>query len=456
MWRDESVTYQVAHRSLPELVDLLRNADAVHGIYYFFMHGLFAVWDDSLIVLRLPSVLALAITAGLVGSIALRLTARPAAGLLSGLTFAVAPEIQMYAQEGRSYAMVCALVGLSTYLFVTLAQHTSRFRWFLYGVAMLAASILHEFAVLALLAHGITLYCSPAAPARNRRYFTLTATGVAVGLLPLIVFSMSQSGQVSWIGGPKPREWFEIVGIAALASACAWYLSRSGRAKSLSRLALPLTLAPTAALLLAAVYKHMYVDRYVLYTNIGFALLVGTTSVHLADRANQLSALRGTRVRMVIIAAGCLGATAALLPVTLQMRTPDSRKDNVTAIAREVERLSAEADTVLFTPARRREWMLSYPARFDGLSDIALKDSPSASGTLQGTELAAPDIRRRLAQTENVIVLSDPVGQPLDTSPEETTKRQILEHDFTVCARTELKGGHVTLYSRAPCPSATR
>lgn len=43
MWRDESVTYQVAHRSLSEIWHLLGNADAVHGLYYFFMHALFAV-----------------------------------------------------------------------------------------------------------------------------------------------------------------------------------------------------------------------------------------------------------------------------------------------------------------------------------------------------------------------------------------------------------------------------
>ncbi|MFI5621272.1 protein O-mannosyl-transferase family [Streptomyces sp. NPDC051567] len=481
MWRDESVTYQVAHRSLPEIADLLRQADAVHGLYYVLMHALFGVWDGGLVALRLPSVLAVAVTAGLVAGIALRLTSRPAVGLVSGLVFAVTPEVQMYAQEGRSYAMVCALVALATYLFVTLtddgtsARGTSRrIRWFLYGATVLAASLLHEFAVLALLAHGITLYRSPAVPAvpavpaASRRCFAVAAAGVAVALLPLVVLSAGQSGQVSWIGNPKLREWFEIGGVAALASACAWYLSRpdrhpsrpdahpapAGRAVTLPRLALPLTLAPTAALLLAAVHEPMYVDRYVLYSAVGLALLVGAAVVRLTDRARQVPALRGRAARTSAAGVMVLLSAAALLPVTLQMRTPDSRKDDVTAIAREAGRLAryGDADAVLFTPARRREWMLSYPGQFGGLSDIALKDGPVASGTLQGTERTAPDIRQRLARAERVVVLSDPAGQPLDKNPEELVKRQVLEQHFTACHRTALKGGQVTLYTRTTCP----
>ncbi|MFD0427933.1 hypothetical protein ACFQ60_06165 [Streptomyces zhihengii] len=54
LWRDESVTYQVAHRSLPEIVDLLGGADAVHGLHYLAMHALFGVWDGGLLTLRLP------------------------------------------------------------------------------------------------------------------------------------------------------------------------------------------------------------------------------------------------------------------------------------------------------------------------------------------------------------------------------------------------------------------
>ncbi|MFD0427935.1 hypothetical protein ACFQ60_06175 [Streptomyces zhihengii] len=110
------------------------------------------------------------------------------------------------------------------------------------------------------------------------------------------------------------------------------------------------------------------------------------------------------------------------------------------------------ADAVLFTPARRREWTLSYPGRLAGTADIALAESPAASGTLQGTEVAPGEIGRRLSRARVVVVLADPEGQPLDTTPAERVKRRVLARDFTVCARTDLKGGRVTLYARTVCP----
>ncbi|WP_327682682.1 glycosyltransferase family 39 protein [Streptomyces sp. NBC_00467] len=447
MWRDESVTYQVSHRSLPEILDLLHNADAVHGLYYICMHALFSVWEGGLPALRLPSVLATSLTAGLVGITALRLTARPAAGLLSGLAFAVIPEVQMYAQEGRSYAMVSALVAFATFLLVTLMEHTSRIRWLLYGISVLAASMLHEFAILTLLAHGIALHRSQPV-GRARRSFVVSALGVLTGLLPLVLYSMSQSGQVSWIGGPKLREWLEIVGVALIASLCAAYLSRPGRSAGVARLALPLVVVPTAALLAAGAYEHMYVDRYVLYTNIGLALLVGTALDYLAEHSKKVTLVRSQKARALSVVILGTAFIAAMLPVTLQMRTPDSRKDDVAAIAREVERMSQRGDAVLFAPARRREWMLSYPHRFGGLTDVALKDRPNTSGTLQGVELPSADLQQRLARFERIIVLSDPQGEPVDMDAQEASKREILERDFIECRRKKIKGGQVTLYAR--------
>ncbi|MYR58532.1 hypothetical protein GTY54_20600, partial [Streptomyces sp. SID625] len=49
MWRDESVTHQVAHRSLGDLGRLLGHIDAVHGLYYLLMHAVFALWDGGLL-----------------------------------------------------------------------------------------------------------------------------------------------------------------------------------------------------------------------------------------------------------------------------------------------------------------------------------------------------------------------------------------------------------------------
>ncbi|MEU0375370.1 glycosyltransferase family 39 protein [Streptomyces sp. NPDC006283] len=445
MWRDESVTHQVAHRSVREIWVLLDNADAVHGLYYFFMHGLFSVWDGGLVTLRLPSVLAVSAAAALVGLTAFRLAGRRA-GVLSGLVFAATPEVQMYAQEGRSYAMVCASVALATYLLARSLTEASGRVGVLYGCAVLAAGWLHVFAALALAAHGITVALSRKTP-RLRRSWPVAAACAFVGLVPLVLFSMGQSGQVSWIGGPKPREWFEIAAVALVAVLCARYLA-SGHAV-VARLALPLAVVPTAVLLLAAVHEPMYVDRYVLFTDIGFSLLVGTTLSGLLTSASARAPLRSRAARSAAVAAVAVSVVLALTPVTLQMRTPDSRKDDVTAIADAVRQVSAPGDGVVFAPARRREWRLSHPDEFAGLVDLALMTSPQASATLQGVELPAAEIRRRMGSTDRIVVLSDPPGQPEDAFEQEAVKREVLRTEFHECSRTQVKGAQVTLYSRS-------
>ncbi|WP_267242235.1 glycosyltransferase family 39 protein [Streptomyces sp. PR69] len=451
MWRDESVTYQVAHRGVFDIGRLLGSADAVHGLYYLLMHGLFGVWDGGLLTLRLPSVLAAAVSAGCVGLIACRL-AGVRAGLLSGVVFCVLPEVQMYAQEGRSYALVCALVAFATYVLVRALTGASRLLWAVYSAAVLLACWLHEFAVLALLGHAAAVL-HPSVPRHVRRAWAAAAGTVAAGAAPLAVFSMGQSAQVSWIGSPKPGEWLEISAVALLALLCARWLS-AGRASApphrplLCRLALPLALAPTAALLLASLYEPMYVDRYVLYVNIGLALLVGTAADAVLAKGSAPLPLRTRAHRRVALPVLIGGVVLALLPVTLQLRTPDSRKDDLTAIAEAVERVSGQGDAVVFTPARRREWRLSYAQEYDGLVDLALKRDPAESGTLQGEEHPAAEIRRRMLAATRIVVLSDPPDQPEDAAGQELTKREVLRHHFVPCARTRVKGAQVTLYAR--------
>ncbi|MFF3290747.1 glycosyltransferase family 39 protein [Streptomyces sp. NPDC003023] len=453
MWRDESVTYQVAHRGPSEIWALLDNADAVHGLYYFLMHALFSIWEGGLVALRLPSVLAVAAAAGLVGLTAYRLAGRRA-GVLSGMVFVLTPEVQMYAQEGRSYAMVCALVALATCLLAhALTGPSGRRRWVLYSLAVLTASWLHEFAVLALVAHGVSVFL-PRTGRRVGRPWTVAAGAVVVCLVPLVVFSMGQSGQVSWIGGPKPREWLEIAGVALVAVVCAKYCAGDDRTALVPRAALPLALVPTALLLLAAVHEPMYVDRYVLFTNVGLSLLAGTALGGLLTSVSAHAPPRGRLPRSAAVAAAAIAALLALTPVTLQMRTPDSRKDDVTAIAQEVRRVSAPGDGVVFAPSRRREWRLSRPAEFGGLLDVALSRSPRASASLQGEELPAAEIRRRMLAMERIVVLSDPPGQPEDAYAQEAVKREVLRTRFRECSRTQVKGAQVTLYVRSgDCPA---
>ncbi|WP_406441211.1 glycosyltransferase family 39 protein [Streptomyces sp. NBC_01613] len=433
MWRDEAVTCDIAQRTLPDLWATLGHADAVHGLYYLLLHGLFrasAVFGgaDPLLVLRLPSLLATVAATGTLALLGHRL-AGPRAGLLSGVVFALLPPVQRYAQEGRSYALVCALVVWASYLLVR-AIHTRTGRaWLAYGAVASGACLLHEFAVLALAAHLVAL------PASARRAGVRAMAAVCVCLAPLVVLSMRQSDQVAWIGGVGAGALVGFAGVTVLGVACAALLGRT----RLTALALPLLVLPPLLLLLLSLVKPLYVDRYVLYAHAGTALLVGAA----LDRLLRA----GGRIRTVaVLAAGV--AVLSLLPMTLDLRTPHSRTDDVAAVADAVRSAASGADGVLFMPSRRRVWSLPDPAPFHGLRDLALDRTPSASHTLYGTEVSPSVIRARMLASPRIVALRDPAGQPVDRTAQEDVKRRVLARYFVACHTRRVQGARVSVYAR--------
>ncbi|WP_326588040.1 glycosyltransferase family 39 protein [Streptomyces sp. NBC_01294] len=413
MWRDESVTWQVAHRPLGGIGELLGRVDAVHGLHYLLMHGVFQAWDGGLWALRLPSVAATALAAVGVAAIAHRLAGERAA-LIAGCVYAVLPPVQMYAQEGRSYALVAAAVVWATYLML-------RERWAAYAVVLLIGCWLHEFAVLALFAHAFTAWRS--------RGWRWSAAAVLVLLLPLAVVSARQAQQqLGWLGRPSWQDWaaYGVVGAAAL-------LLARGAAKDLVRVALPLVLLPPGLLMVISLVHPWYVDRYVLYALAGLALLAGA----------RLASARGW---WPWVLAGALLVPFGIWSVWL--RTPESRKDDALAVAAVVRERARPGDAVVFMPSRRREWLLSSPEVYGELRDVALDRSPAASRSLQGAELSADRIRAALLASPRVIALLDPAGQPLDPYPGEAAKREELAAGFDLCSMTEARGARIAVYAR--------
>lgn len=418
MWRDESVTWQVAHRPLGQLWELLGQVDAVHGLYYLLMHGVFLLWDGGLWTLRLPSVAATALAAAGVAAVGNRLAGERAA-LISGLAYAALPPVQMYAQEGRSYALVAAAVVWATYLML-------RERWTAYAAVLLLGCWLHEFAALALLAHAFAAWRS--------RGWRWSAAAVVALLLPLALVSARQAEQqLGWLGRPSWQDWaaYGVLAAAAL-------LLARGAAPELVRVALPLALLPPGLLMAVSLLHPWYVDRYVLYALAGLALLAGA----------RLAGVRHWWPWLLV--------AALLVPVgywSAWLRTPQSRKDDVLAVAAAVRERARPGDAVLFMPSRRREWLLSSPQVYEGLRDVALDRSPAASRSLQGTELPPEAIRAALAGSPRVIALLDPEGQPLDPYPAEEAKRRALAAGFDLCSLTEVRGARVAIYAgRGACP----
>ncbi|CAM5364916.1 hypothetical protein SVIOM342S_04218 [Streptomyces violaceorubidus] len=222
------------------------------------MHGIFGLFGEGLLALRLPSVLAMSVAASGVGLLGLRL-AGPRAGLLAWSVFPVLPQVQKYAQEGRSYAMVCALVAWATYALVVSVPQRARWRWAVYGSTMLLACLLHEFAVLALVAHGVTLAVCRVPQPVLRAWGSVAAAGVvALAVAP----GDPQRGAVG-AGGLDRRTGAASVlpgGGGRRHGVCPGAPGGRGPVR-LSALAVPLLVLPGLLLLIASLVKPLFDDR---------------------------------------------------------------------------------------------------------------------------------------------------------------------------------------------------
>ncbi|MEV7433600.1 glycosyltransferase family 39 protein [Streptomyces griseoviridis] len=444
LWRDEAATWQVAQRPSAEIWHMLGQVDAVHGFYYLLMHGLFACFGAGTTTLRLPSVLAMAVAAACVTVVGRRL-AGTSAGLGAGLSFGLLPAVQFYLQEGRPYALVAAGAAVSTLLLVTvLDSRDTTALWAAYAGTVLVCGLLNWLALLILPAHAATLLWTRAPRTLWVRWTTAAAAALA-GVLPLILFTRSQSQQVFWI---PPLTWHMLIGPAVLLAigglGALLDRPRPGRV-SVTAVGLPLLAVPQLVLIGLSLIQPLFLDRYVLFSLLGLALLIGA-ALGAAVRAAEPRSPKTARCILPLVVAV---ATAALLPQSLAKRSPASRVDDVFAVATDVQRLKEPGDAVLFVPAARRDTRLVSPHAFTGLRDIALAESPEESGTLKGVEAAPAGIRKAMLAQRRILLVTDAaeVARPV-SAERDRVKTSVLKRYFTPVADEQVRGRRVTVYRR--------
>ncbi|MFF5967419.1 hypothetical protein ACFY64_27575 [Streptomyces collinus] len=447
MWGDESVTFQVAQRTVPQIWRLLHDADAVHGLYYLFMHVVLTVHPGE-VVLRLPSVCAATATAGLVAALGVRL-AGPRVGLWAGILYAITPMTGHYAQEGRSYALVAAGVAGATLLLVRAVDAGGARTWWPYGTVVALTCVLHELAVPVLGAHALTLALLRV-PRRVWSGWGRAAGAVALLLLPLVWVSQGQSGQVAWL---VPPGWDRVGRLArnvapGPAGPVFWgtllLMAVGLRERRTAAVALPLLLVPPGILMTVSQVRPLYHDRYVLYALAGASLLVAAGAGRVAGALGRVRfegrrmRAGGRRVRAVVGVTGVLALTVTFLsqlPVHRQDRSAAHRPDNLAGVSALAVSRMRPGDPVLFVPSVGRLAALAYPKGFRRARDIALRESAPRSGTLWGREANPGELRRRLASVDRVWVVAarsalDPRRSQPD--PVERTKLAVLAAEFTV------------------------
>ncbi|MED7955457.1 glycosyltransferase family 39 protein [Kitasatospora sp. NPDC058201] len=288
LWRDEVASWTAATRPLGDLLRMLQHVDASNGTYYVLLHGWTAVFGDSVISLRLPSVLAMAGAAGFVALTAERLFGGRVAGMSAGALFAVVPLVSRYAQEARSYALVtCAVAAATWFLLRALDEPTLR-RWAPYCVAMAVAGAGHLVSLSTLVGQLalVTPYLVRRGAARRRLLWRLplAVAVAALAALPVAVLGNRQSGrQLGWLARPSLDQlWhfgeplfgsarvfhvFVVLGLLALAL--------PGRRRPAVQLLLLAVLPVLAVWVMSRGSTSYFLDRYLLFTVPAWAALAG-------------------------------------------------------------------------------------------------------------------------------------------------------------------------------------
>ncbi len=211
---DENATWLASQRSVGQLVDLAGNFDGVISPYYLFMHFWTAVFGDSELALRVPSLITVALGVGISAELGRRLFG-PAVGLLTGLLLVTVPQLSRYAQDARAYGFAFLFATLATLLLYRALRAPSKARWIAYAVTVTLLGLSHILALLVLIGHAYAVLTRARQdPAGTRPLRWVVATAVALlPVLPFVYLGLTQRGtQLDWLPPMTVRQVLEAPG----------------------------------------------------------------------------------------------------------------------------------------------------------------------------------------------------------------------------------------------------
>ena len=429
-WRDEAATLTATARPFGELLRMMGHVDAVHGVYYMIIWVVVRLGGTGELVTRLPSAVAMACAAAAVAALGRRLVS-PRAGIMAGLLFALLPQISLYAQDAREYALVTALATTGSYLLVrALTTAGRRTGWLAgYAVCLGVMGSLNVFSLLLVGAHAVTVALAwrrgRAGRGGQRGLPRAGHIGgsVAVGWLaasagafllasPVLTLGIAQRGTLSWLTAPPLPGAIEglgrligpapmlvalglAVGLGIFMSGPAGRPLRAGWPPELLALCIPWLLLPPAVLIGVSYASPVYTFRYILFCAPAAALLAGAGLAALNWRPGGVAASVPATVALAVVAA--LG-----VPAQLAARSPDGHGTNIREANAIVAAARRPGDAVLYFGTDSKYFPAAYPSGFARLDDIAQARTPSQAGNLVGKLLPASVVRQRLARVRRV------------------------------------------------------
>ncbi|HWU46483.1 MAG TPA: glycosyltransferase family 39 protein [Humibacter sp.] len=468
MFGTEAATYWAARLPIATFWRLLSHVDAVHGIYYLMMRGILAFGANE-VVLRIPSVLGACIAALLLTYLGHRLTGSRAIATAAGGAFVSLTVVNGTAQEGRSYAIDLALVLAASAALVVAVQRERagsgrRMHWVGYAALVVVAGYLHEFTVLAVAAHAVTLAWSRADRKLWRR-FCIAAACAVLALVPLILISHAEDSALSWVPRATPASFVDltvnllgplplcivmtsVLIVAGMLPVARWASRSRPERITLVALSVPLLAVPGSILILESMLAvPLYGGvRYVLYSTAGAALLAAAGACRLGDLV--AGAIRPWRAEWVPqFIAGLLIAClfVAGLPLQISQRTAQGRLQNLSAAAAFVAADARPGDAVLYIPLAAGLAQLGYPDDFGAVTDIALSQSPERAAEFYGVAAPRATILARIRRSRRLWVLGSMTSSS-NVSPRLTMERRAVESSFHRVTERDYAGIDVYLF----------
>jgi mannosyltransferase len=384
-WYDEAATISASYsRSLGQLWQMLGNVDAVHGLYYLFMHGWFQIFPPTEFWSRAPSGLAVGGAAAGVVVLGGQFSSRTVA-LASGVLCGVLPRTTWAGIEARPYALSMMAAVWITVLLVVAARRNTAWSWLSYGIALALSMALDAYLVLVVLAHLVFV----AVFERTRKVllrFAITSAVAVCALAPFLATVAGQSHQISWVPPIGHRtvedvviqQYFErsppfaVLSALVVAAAIVLWLSRSARLAPGDRQLLTIAIAwlviPTALIVIWSALAHpIYTPRYLAFTAPAMALILGVCTATVAAKPWAATAL----VSLFTVAAAPNYIRAQRNPYAKYGMDYSQVADLITAKAAPGDCLLVN-DTVTFMPAPMRPLMAARPDAYRKLVDLTL------------------------------------------------------------------------------------
>lgn len=417
LWQDEAATIAAADRPLPSLFRLLGNIDAVHGTYYFFMRFWGEAFGFDPFALRVPSAIAVAVSAYLIYRLAIHLELGGQVATFAAVIFLALPRTFMSASEARSNAFTATLAIAVTLTLVMALRRKGWSAWFPYILVATLSLYMFLFSGLIFIAFGI--YLALKRRVALKAFVIATATSLVLAT-PVIIYGYLERDQVGWIAR-KPIQEYLWESLVAVDYNRAWPMAILGLllclVAILRRVPLLLTLwATVPSVILVAVSlvgTPYFVDHYLSFTTGATALLIAYGICRALPNDSLLLAMLPNRPKSLALLPSFVVLILILmsLPSFAESREPQAKGSEWSGIAKTIQLSSQPGDAILLPDAVSRTsralglMVVAYEPLFVDRIDLTLKAKPADTDKIFGKRVPVAFVTE--PGSYRVLVVSD-------------------------------------------------